>query len=66
MAVQRGVGSVSRCWYREVWGHSADAGQVLEPASAFIFFEQQLEELIEDHELGSEIKYWDTNQLPGE
>ena len=44
----------------------ADGGQVLEPASAFIFFEQQLEELIEDHELGSEIKYWDTNQLPGE
>jgi len=43
-----------------------EAREVLEPASAFIFFEQQLEELIEDHELGSEIKYWDTNQLPGE
>eukprot|EP00658_Telonema_sp_P-2_P023286 TRINITY_DN19321_c0_g1_i2.p1 TRINITY_DN19321_c0_g1~~TRINITY_DN19321_c0_g1_i2.p1 ORF type:complete len:569 (-),score=186.04 TRINITY_DN19321_c0_g1_i2:141-1847(-) len=43
-----------------------EAQEVLEPASAFIFFEQQLEELIEDYDLGSEIPYFDVNQLPGD
>jgi len=42
------------------------ASEILEPASAFMFFEQQLEELIEDHELGEDIPYYDTNQLPGD
>jgi len=42
------------------------ASEVLEAASAFMFFEQQLAELIEDHELGESIPYYDTNQLPGD
>jgi len=42
------------------------ASEVLEAASAFMFFEQQLSELIEDHELGESIPYYDTNQLPGD
>merc|ERR1712166_930062 len=43
-----------------------EAGEVMEVASAFIFFEQQMEELVEDYELGTEIPYWDVNQLPGD
>jgi len=42
------------------------ASEILEPASAFMFFEQQLEELVDDHELGEDIPYYDTNQLPGD
>jgi len=42
------------------------ASEILEPASAFMFFEQQLEELVDDHSLGDEIPYYDTNQLPGD
>jgi len=42
------------------------ASEILEAASAFMFFEQQLEELVEDHELGDSIPYYDTNQLPGD
>jgi len=43
------------------------ANEILEPASAFMFFEQQMEELIEDHELGSpEMFFWEANQLPGD
>jgi len=42
------------------------ASEILEPASSFMFFEQQLEELIEDHELGTDIPFYDANQLPGD
>jgi len=43
------------------------AKDTLEPASAFMFFEQQFEELVEDHGLGGKkMKYWECNQNPGE
>uniref|UniRef100_A0A6T8N7S8 Uncharacterized protein n=1 Tax=Hemiselmis andersenii TaxID=464988 RepID=A0A6T8N7S8_HEMAN len=43
------------------------AADVLEPASAFMFFEQQLEELVEDHGLGGKkMKFWECNQNAGE
>eukprot|EP00291_Cryptomonas_curvata_P000664 CAMPEP_0172181980 /NCGR_PEP_ID=MMETSP1050-20130122/18135_1 /TAXON_ID=233186 /ORGANISM="Cryptomonas curvata, Strain CCAP979/52" /LENGTH=525 /DNA_ID=CAMNT_0012855355 /DNA_START=122 /DNA_END=1699 /DNA_ORIENTATION=- len=43
------------------------AKDVLEPASAFMFFEQQMEELVEEHGLGGKkMKYWQCNQNPGE
>merc|ERR1712054_650334 len=42
------------------------ASEILEPASAFMFFEQQLEELIDEHELGTDIPFYDANQLPGD
>lgn len=43
------------------------AKDVLEPGSAFMFFEQQLEELTEDFGLGGKkMKFWECNQLPGE
>lgn len=43
------------------------AKDVLEPASAFMFFEQQKEELEEDFGLGGKkMKFWECNQLPGE
>jgi len=43
------------------------AADVLEPASAFMFFEQQLEELVEEHGLGGKkMKFWECNQNPGE
>lgn len=45
--------------------HSVTCWQILEPASAFMFFEQQLEELVDDHELGEDIPYYDTNQVGG-
>jgi hypothetical protein len=45
----------------------ASAKEVLEPASGFMFFEQQLGELIEDFGLGSKKKkYFETNQEPGD
>ncbi len=45
----------------------ASAKEVLEPASGFMFFEQQLGELIEDFGLGSKKKkYYETNQEPGD
>lgn len=45
----------------------ASAKEVLEPASGFMFFEQQLGELIEDFGLGSKKKkYLETNQEPGD
>mmetsp|Transcript_10800 Transcript_10800/g.21684 ORF Transcript_10800/g.21684 Transcript_10800/m.21684 type:complete len:556 (+) Transcript_10800:80-1747(+) len=43
------------------------AKDVLEPASAFMFFEQQKEELEEEHGLGGKkMKFWECNQNPGE
>ena len=43
------------------------AKDTLEAASAFMFFEQQLEELVEEHGLGDKkMKYWECNQNPGE
>merc|ERR1711907_93842 len=42
------------------------ASEVLEPASAFMFFEQQLEELMEEHGLGEDSFFYDCNQLPGD
>merc|ERR1711871_1226778 len=43
------------------------AKEVLEPASAFMFFEQQLGELVEDYGLGERNKaYFECNQEPGD
>ena len=43
------------------------AREVLEPASGFMFFEQQLGELIEDFGLGAKgKKYWEINQEVGD
>mmetsp|Transcript_43588 Transcript_43588/g.102458 ORF Transcript_43588/g.102458 Transcript_43588/m.102458 type:complete len:552 (+) Transcript_43588:1-1656(+) len=43
------------------------AKDVLEPASAFMFFEQQMEELVEEYGLGGKkMKFWECNQNPGE
>jgi len=43
------------------------AKDVLEPGSAFMFFEQQMEELTEDFGLGGKkMKFWECNQMPGE
>lgn len=44
-----------------------NAKEVMEPASAFMFFEQQFGELQEDFGLGRrEMKFWECNQKPGD
>jgi len=45
----------------------AEASGSLEPSSAFVFFESQLEELIEDQDLGSKkLSYREGSQKPGD
>mgnify|MGYP001219586434 FL=1 len=45
----------------------AEAAEALEPASAFVFFESQLEELVEDLGLGAKgLAYREGSQKPGD
>ena len=51
----------------QVLRSKAEAAETLEPSSAFVFFESQLEELIEDLELGSsKLRYKEGTQRPGD
>ena len=45
----------------------AEASGALEPSSAFVFFESQLEELVEDLDLGAKgLSYREGSQRPGD
>ena len=45
----------------------AEASGALEPSSAFVFFESQLEELVEDLDLGAKgLSYREGSQKPGD
>ena len=61
----------STTWNKQSWdvddvlGYAIET-QVIEPASAFMFFEQQYGELKEDFGMGSKGKrFWECNQKPG-